>query len=261
MIKKKKRTSQIFRFNILVFLLCTVVNLQSKTIAKIPEASGIAYVQKSNSLFVANDEGSIYELSKKGKILRKKHLGDYDLEGVTYDKRNDTLLLAVEGKESILVVNRKSLNLEKEIKIKRKFDGIKLLKKSEKTGLEAIAIDTNGNIYLSNQSKITYKKKLTKNASVVFKINSTDKKKAKITKVFNHGYIDIAGLTFHDGYLYMVSDTKNLLIKYDIQDNKTIKKIKLKKFAQEGISFDEKYVYIADDNGRILRYKKDKLGI
>jgi uncharacterized protein YjiK len=237
-------------------------NLNAKTIANIPEASGIAYVEKSNTLFVANDEGSIYELSKKGKILRKKHLGKYDLEGITYNSQNDTLLLAVEGKESILVLDRKSLELEKTVKIKRKFDGISILKKSKKTGIEAIAIDTNGDIYVSNQSKITYKKKLKENASVILRINSLNKKKAKIKEVFNHGYIDIAGLTFHDGYLYMTSDKKNLLIKYDIQNNTTVKKIKLPKSAQEGICFDNNgYVYIADDKGRVLRYKKDKLGI
>ncbi len=248
--------------SIIVMMLLSMLNLNAKTIAKIPEASGIAYVSKSNSLFVANDEGSIYELTKKGKILRKRYLGKYDLEGIAYDKRNDKLLVAVEGDESILVLNRASLEFEKEIKIKRKFKKLRLLKKSKKAGIEAIAIDENGDIYLSNQSRITYKKKLKVNASVVFKIDSLDNKKAKIIEVFNHGYIDIAGLTFHDGFLYMTSDKKNLLIKYDIKNNKTIKKIKLDKSAQEGICFDDNgNIYIADDNGRILKYKKDKLGI
>ena len=251
-----------FTTNILIFLFLSTLTLNAKTIAKIPEASGIKYVKKSNSLFVVNDEGTIYELSKKGKILRKRFLGKYDLEGITYDKKNDKLLLAVEGDESILILDRESLDFEQEIKIKRKYKKLKLLKKSKKAGIEAIAIDENGDIYLSNQSRITYKKKLKVNASVVFKIDSLDKKKAKITEVFNHGYIDIAGLTFHDGYLYMVSDKKNLLIKYDIKTNTTIKKIKLKKSAQEGICFDGKNnIYIADDKGRILKYKKDKLGI
>jgi len=249
-------------FGVILFILLSVLNLNAKTIAKIPEASGITYVSKSNSLFVVNDEGTIYELSKKGKILRKKYLGKYDLEGVTYDKQNDKLLLAVEGDESIIVLNRSSLDFEKEIKIKRKFKKLKLLKKSKKAGIEAIAIAENGDIYLSNQSRITYNKKLKVNASVVFKIDSLGKKKAKIIEVFNHGYIDIAGLTFHNGYLYMISDKKNLLIKYDIKNNKTIKKIKLPKSAQEGICFDDKNnIYIADDNGRVLKYKKDKLGI
>jgi len=248
--------------NLIVFMLVTALALNAKTIANIPEASGITFVPQSKSLFVVNDEGTIYEINKKGKTLRKKYLGDYDLEGITYNKSNDTLLLVVEGKESILILNRTTLNIEKTVKIKRKYKKINLLKKSKKAGLEAIAIDEHGDIYVSNQSRITYKKKLKENASVVVKINSLKKKKAKITEVFNHGYIDIAGMTFHEGYLYMTSDKKNLLIKYDIKNNKTIKKIELKKSAQEGICFDdEENIYIADDNGSILKYKKKKLKI
>jgi uncharacterized protein YjiK len=246
---------------ITLLMILNISNVGAKELAQIPEASGICYIEQTNMLIVVNDEGWIYKLTPKGQIKRKFYLGKYDLEGITYDKTNDKLLLAVEGDESILVLNRASLELEKEVKIKRKFDKINLLKKSKKAGLEAIAIDTNGDIYLSNQSKITYDKKLKKNASVIFKIDSLDNKKANIVEVFNHGYIDIAGMTFHDGYLYMTSDKKDLLIKYDIKNNKTIKKIKLPKSAQEGICFDDKgNIYIADDNGRILKYKKDKLG-
>jgi len=253
---------RVFKLTLLTVIVGGFLNLHAKTIAKIPEASGITYVNKLNSLFVVNDEGTLYELSKKGKIKRKIYLGDFDLEGITYNKSNDTLLLAVEGEESILVLDSDTLKIQKQVKIKRKYKKIKLLKKSKKAGLEAIAIDTNGDIYLSNQSKKTYKTKLKENASVVFKINSLEKKKAKIIEVFNHGYIDIAGMTFRDGYLYMTSDKKNLLIKYDLKNNKTIKKIKLPKSAQEGICFDNHgNIYIADDNGRVLRYKKDKLGI
>jgi len=239
-----------------------VSTLLANKVANIPEASGIVYIEKTDTLIVVNDEGWIYKLSTKGKIKSKFFLGKYDLEGITYDKKNDKLLLAVEGKESILILDRKSLELEKEIKIKRKFEKVNLLKKSKKAGIEAIAIDKNGDIYLSNQSKKTYKEKLKKNVSVVFKIDTLKNKKAKIVELYNHGYKDIAGLTFHDGYLYMTSDTQNLLIKYDIKQNKTIKKIKLPKSAQEGITFDnDGYVYIADDDGQILRYKAKKLGI
>ncbi len=248
--------------NAIIVLLLSQINIYAKKIADIPEASGICYVEKSNSLFVVNDEGTLYEIAKKGKIKRKVYLGDYDLEGITYDKRTDTLLLAVEGEESILIVNRKNFKIIKNIKIKRKYKNIKLLKRSKKTGVEAIAIDKNGDIYLSNQSSLTYTKKLKENVSLVFKIDGLDKKKAKITKVFNHKYKDISGLTFYDGYLYMVSDKKNLLIKYDIKTNRTIKKVKLEKYAQEGICFDDNgNIYIADDNGRVVKYKKGRLKI
>ncbi|MEA3316085.1 MAG: SdiA-regulated domain-containing protein, partial [Campylobacterota bacterium] len=156
----------------------------------------------------------------------------------------------------ILTLDRDNFDIEKKTKIKRKFKDIKLLKKSKNSGIEAIAIDKNNNIYISNQSKIRYKKSLKENSSVVFKINSIKKKKAKIVEVFNHRYIDIAGITFYNDYLYMVSDKKNLLIKYDINKNKTIKKIKLPKYAQEGLCFDNKNnIYIADDNGNIFKYK------
>jgi len=246
----------------LVVIMITTLTLSAKTVAKIPEASGIVYIEKTDMLIVVNDEGWIYKLTPKGDIKRKFFLGKYDLEGITYDKKNDKLLVAVEGKESILILNRASLELEKEIKIKRKFDGVEVLKKSKKTGLEAIAIDTNGDIYVSNQSKITYDKKLKENASVILRVGSLEKDKTKIKEIINHGYIDIAGMTFHDGYLYMISDKKNLLIKYDIKKNKTIKEIKLDKSAQEGICFDnDGHIYIADDNGQILRYKTKKLGI
>ncbi len=239
-----------------------IINLSAKIIAHIPEASGICYIEKLDMLIVVNDEGWIYKLTKKGEIKRKFYLGKYDLEGITYDKLSDKLLVAVEGKESILVLNRASLELEKEIKIKRKYNGIEILKKSKKAGLEAIAIEENGDIYVSNQSKITYDKELKENVSAILRVGTLDNKRTKIKEVYNHGYIDISGMTFHDGYLYMTSDKKNLLIKYDIKNNTTINKIKLAKSAQEGICFDnDGNIYIADDNGQILRYEAKKLGI
>ena len=251
------------KIKIMIFILGFAISaINAKEIAKIPEASGICYVSKLDKLIVVNDEGWIYTLNIDGKKIKKIYLGKYDLEGITYDKSTDKLLVAVEGDESILVLNSNSLKIEKEVKIKRKFDKVNILKKAKGSGLEAIAIDENGDIYVSNQSKITYKKKLKENASVILKINSLNNKKAKIVEVFNHGYIDIAGMTFHNGYLYMTSDKKNLLIKYDINKNKTIKEIKLPKSAQEGICFDnDGNIYIADDNGYILKYKQKKLKI
>ena len=78
---------------------------EGKEIAKIPEASGISYCSDSDTLIVANDEGSYYEISRKGKILGKKRLGKYDLEGVVCEK--DQLIFALENK-GILIVDRKT---------------------------------------------------------------------------------------------------------------------------------------------------------
>lgn len=228
--------------SILLFILITNV-LNAKTIAKIPEASGICFLKESRELIVVNDEGWIYRLKTNGEIVERKYLGEYDLEGVTTYKNR--LLIAVEDKNAVFVVNKKSFKIVKKVKIKKHKD----IKKSKKSGIEAITV-LDGEIYISHQD------------SAVFKINGIENKKAKITKTYKHGYKDIAGLTAKDGVLYMTSDKKNLLIKYDIKNSKILQKIKLPKSAQEGICFDDKNnIYIADDNGRILKYKTKKLGL
>lgn len=62
-------------FFTILLLLTFSQNLfaKEKVIAKIPEASGIVYSEKSNTLFVVNDEGTIYEVSLRGKIKREKN--------------------------------------------------------------------------------------------------------------------------------------------------------------------------------------------
>lgn len=218
----------------------------------IPEASGICYAKNTNSLFVANDEGKVFEISTEGKILREKRLGNYDLEGVACDSKKGKLYFSVEGDDNVLIVNQKTLNIQKEVKIKRDFKKVKVLKKDKKNGLEGITITPNG-IYLSNQSTKKWPKS---DPSVLIKLNSLKKKKVAIKGIVDHGYKDIAGLSYHNGYLYMVSDSENLLIKYDLKNKKTISTKELSDFAQEGVTFDDDgYIYFADDNGRILKYK------
>ncbi len=238
----------------ILFLIClfTSYSHAKNILVHIPEASGICYAKNSDTLYVANDEGKVYEIDTDGKILREKRLGKYDLEGVACDDKNNKLLFAVEKQDNILVVNQKTLKVQKEIDIKREFKDIQVLKKDKKNGLEGIAITDEG-IYLSNQSKKRWPKS---DSSVLIKINSIDKKKVTIREIVDHGYIDIAGLSFHKGYLYMVSDYDNLLIKYDLKNNKTIWKKALPDFACEGVAFDDVgNIYFADDAGKIYKYR------
>ncbi|TLP41161.1 SdiA-regulated domain-containing protein [Arcobacter arenosus] len=235
-----------------------VQNMLAKEIiiSKIQEASGITYSEKSNTLFVVADEGSIYELTLEGKILRQKEIGKYDFEGVAVDDKKDILLVAIEGKDKILVLSKKNFKKKKEISIKREFNGIKVLKKGD-DGIEAIAI-LKDKIYLSNQSDKPYPKE---DSSVIVVIDyDLKKKKQKIKEIINHGYKDIAGLTFYKNNLFMVSDDHSLLIEYDLKKQKTKKEYKLTNYyAQEGITFDKKgNLYIADDGGNILKIKDFK---
>jgi uncharacterized protein YjiK len=234
-----------------LLLFFTSCSHSDNVLVHIPEASGICFFKRTNTLFVANDEGKVYEINMDGKILRKKRLGNYDLEGVACDSQKGKLYFAVEKSDNILVVNQKNLKIQKEINIKRKYKKIEILKKDEDNGLEGIAITPDG-IYLSNQSTKRYPKS---DPSVLIKIDSLKKRKVAIKDIVDHGYIDIAGLTFHNGYLYMVSDTDDLLIKYDLKNQKTVSVKELDSFTQEGVTFDDNSnIYIADDSGRVLKY-------
>jgi uncharacterized protein YjiK len=225
-------------------LLFTSCSHSDNLLVHIPEASGICYAKNSNSLFVANDEGKVYEIDTKGKILRSKQLGNYDLEGVSCEEKKGKLYFAVEGADNILIVDQKNLTVQKEISIKRKFHKKLILRKDKKNGLEAIALTPDG-IYLSNQAK----------PSVIVKIKDLKKRKVTIQEVIDHEFTDIAGLSFFEGYLYMVSDTQNLLIKYDINTNKTIWQKSLPDHAWEGVTFDDDgFIYFADDDGGVFKY-------
>ena len=234
----------------LVFLNASFAK-ENHVIANVPEASGICYSKNSDTLFVANDEGKVYELSTDGKILRKKRLGDYDLEGVACDDKKAQLYFAVEGSDNILVVKQKRLKVIKKININREYKGRTLLVKDKKRGLEGITMDDKY-FYLSNQSERKYPRS---DPSVIIKIDRVIRKKADIKGMIDHKQLDIAGLAMHNGYLYMVSDTENNLIKYDIQRDKVVSIKELPDFAQEGVTFDDQgYIYFADDNGRVLKY-------
>ena len=220
-----------------------------KVIARIPEASGIAYCKDSDTLIIANDEGYYYEIDRDGKILKRTKLGNYDLEGVVCDEKE--MIFAIENK-GILIVGKKRPH-KKKIDLDTTYHGKKLPLFNKKSGIEVIAkIDYK--LYLSKQSN---KKK--KSFIAVVQLTSSA---SKIIDVIEHRVADTAGLTYHEGYLYMVSDKEDLLIKYDLENRKKIQKVKLGKGAWEGIAFDDKgFVYLADDDGQVVRYKQKSLGL
>jgi len=218
-------------------------------IAKIPEASGISYCSKYDTLIVANDEGSYYEINRKGKVLNKTKLGKYDPEGVVCEE--DTLIFALENK-GILIVDR-TTGKKKKITVDTFYNGKKLSLFDKKAGVEGI-VKVGNMVYLAKQSK---KKK--ESFIAVVRIMPYP---SRIVDVIEHHIADTAGLAYHNGILYMVSDKEDLLIKYDLKKKEIVQKIALEKGAWEGIAFDTKgFVYLADDDGRIMKYKKKKLGL
>lgn len=231
----------------LLLLLCVSCSNNTKPSAHlvdIPEASGIDYCHNSESLVVANDEGSYYEISKEGKINNHVFLGDYDLEGVVCHDAH--FVFAVE-EGYLLRVNRKS---QQKTRIGLGYHEAKITKKR---GIEGLAYHE-GLYYISIQNKTDKLSKI-----LVAKI---EKDNAKVTHTIEHIIKDAAGMVYAQGHLYIVSDKKDKLYSYDLEKQRIVKKIPLQKFAQEGITFDtEGYVYFADDGGSIQKYKAHALGL
>ncbi len=238
-----------YLFVAISLVLVSCGNAAGKKIAKIPEASGVSYCNSSDTLIVANDEGMYYEISRKGKILNKKKLGKYDLEGVVCE--DEQMIFALENK-GLLIVDRKR-GKKKKVLIDTTYQGKKLNLFNKKAGVEGIA-KVGNTVYLAKQSK---KKK--HSFIAVVKLTPFP---GKVIDVVEHHIADTSGLAYHKGYLYMVSDKKDLLVKYDLDKKKIVEKVKLGEGAWEGIAFDHKgYVYLADDDGRVMKYKKEVLGL
>ncbi len=231
----------------IILLLVSCGN--ADTISKIPEASGIDYCKSDKSFIVANDEGTYYQIDKKGKIIDKEKLGKYDLEGVVCE--DNQLIFAVEDK-GILIVDRKTGKKQKII-INTMYEGKKVALFDKKAGIEGIAKSGN-TVYLSKQSK-----KAKESFIVVIKLQPYP---SRIVDIIEHNIRDTAGLTYHNEKLYMVSDKEDLLIEYSLKKRKITKKIKLDDGSWEGIAFGKKgNIYLADDDGRVVKYKKKDLGL
>ncbi len=216
----------------IVLLFFVSCGKDDKKLVSIPEASGISYCHDSDSLVVANDEGYLYEISKKGKILRKKYLGKYDLEGVVCEKK---YFIFADENGGILYVDRKSLK-KRYIKLNIKFP-----KNSGFEGIEKIGED----LYLAIQAKKSKKAKL-----VVLT------KTGKLIKTIKTHITDMSGLSYHKNKLYILSDKHDKIYLFDLKKQKVLKSYKVKKSAQEGITFDDKgNIYIADDNGKVFKRK------
>lgn len=240
--QQKSNISTLLLTTLLTFTACSNESQASNVIAKIPEASGISYCEDSKTLVVANDEGSFYELSRTGEILSEHKLGKHDLEGVVCEE--DQFVFAIE-KGALLLVDRKTL---KSKKLKLKGKNFEL---SKQAGIEGIT-KVKDFYYLSVQAKNKKDSKL-----LVVKAGANY---AKVVDIIEHGIVDSAGLQFLDKKLYIVSDKKDKLYIYDLKREKILKKIKLDKFAQEGITFDnDGFVYFADDEGAVLKYSKKDL--
>ncbi len=247
-------------------------NITGKTIASIDEASGICYSEAQDALFVVSDKGVVYKLDMEGNIQEEQaHRSakdkKYDYEGVACDDDNEKLVVAVEGKDNLHTIDQNDisfLSMNDEGKptgdITRPDDDTLFKDEEGKTGIEGVSMNE-GTIYVSNQSLVKYPGQ---DSSFVFTVDDYTADAPNVDTVIDHGQLDIVGLSFHQGSLFMISATNHKLLEYDLDSEKVVSTKDLPTgIDAEGVTFDnDGNIYFADDkNGKVYQYKASDFGV
>ena len=176
----------------------------SITQSQIAEPSGITYHPTRRSLFLADDSGSVHEVSLEGRLLQSKGLNERDIEGITVNPGTGLLYAAVEDDEAILELDPETLTLQREFRIGRNFKGEQLLRKGG-MGIEAIAFvpdashPEGGTFWVGNQSfSLKARDEPSVVCEVVVPLRSTTEKQADgaIIRAYKMNFIDISGLAY-----------------------------------------------------------------
>ncbi len=226
------------------------------------EPSGLCYHKARGTLFVVGDNGDVCEMQTDGSMLHERHIGSHDLEGITHDPATGLLYAAVEGEDKVLELHPDSLGVRREFQLPREFEGHTIMK-SGGNGIEAITFAPDpehpqgGTFYVTNQ---------------VFALDVADDRSAiihtelplrsgevvTILDVFEPGIIDLSGLHYDaaTGHLFMIGDVANAIAEYG-PGYELIGAWAFPGDNQEGITFDDDgYLYIAQDSGGILKYRR-----
>lgn len=241
----------------------------SITQSQIAEPSGITYHPTRRSLFLADDSGSVHEVSLEGRLIQSRGFNERDIEGITVNPDTGLLYAAVEDDEAILELDPKDLALQREFRIGRNYKGEQLLKKGG-MGIEAIAFvpdashPEGGTFWVGNQSfSLKAKDEPSVVCEVVVPLRSATAKQSDgaIIRAYKMDFIDISGLAYdtQGDFLVLISDTTNLLVELK-REGTILRQYLLPGDEQEGIVLDGLgYMYLAQENGEIIKLADRRL--
>ena len=227
------------------------------------EPSGICFHKMRGTLFVVGDEGDLGEVKTNGDVIRITHIRAADFEGVTHDPASGLLYVAIEGDEIILEIDPDTFRVEREFVLPRGI-GNKVLLAPEGQGIEGITFvpeaghREGGWFLVANQ---TFSLETNNDISAVFRFDLPLRSKqgqAKLVDYFPIQTIDLAGL-FYDSdtnHIFVISDAMNMIFECT-KTFEIVSAYTLPGENQEGITRDnDGFVYIAQDSGRVLKWKR-----
>ena len=227
------------------------------------EPSGICYHARRNTLFVVGDEGDVAEIKKDGTPVAN-YMVKGDLEGITVVPETGLLYIAVEGVDIILEFDPERGEVLRRFPINREFKGDPnfLQKKRDEydNGIESLAFVANaehpegGTFYVGNQ----WDPSMIMEVLVPLKSSrAAEEAEARIIRVLPFRMDDPAAM-YYDPVtrrLNIVSDADNILVEVTLK-GKMVKQYAFLGNDQEVICRDDEgYLYIAQDDGGILKVK------
>ncbi len=226
------------------FVLLTVTCLAQKTFklkptkwisTKVPEPSDIFYNSKSDSFYIASDDGYLFETNAAGDILHKITVKSSDYEAVYTD---DNFVYAIdETHRAIHFYDPKTLICSRIVTVN--YQG------GRNSGYEAFSF---------NKSKNSFILITEKNPITLFEldIDFNVKNQFDLSKIAR----DISSATFHNDFLYLLSDEDRSVLKLNPTTYEVIEKWVLPVINPEGLTFDKdgNLVVSCDDLQRIYYF-------
>ncbi|MFZ2054425.1 MAG: SdiA-regulated domain-containing protein [Candidatus Aminicenantales bacterium] len=226
------------------------------------EPSGICYHEARGTLFVVGDEGDVAEIRKDGTpIANYKVKGD--LEAITVVPETGLLYVAVEGDDVILEFDPVRGEVTRRFPINRTFNGDPnfLQKKIDEfdNGIESMAFvpdpkhPEGGTFYVGNQ----WDPSMIMEVLVPLKSSQAAEAEARIIRVLPFRMNDPAAMYYdpETKLLNVVSDADNILVEITLK-GELVKQYAFLANDQEGLCRDnEGYLYIAQDDGGIIKVK------
>lgn len=227
------------------------------------EPSGIAYHPVRNTFFVVGDEGDLYEIDFDGKILRSIKISpnrkdDIDPESITVNTRTGNLYIAAEEGDDIIEMEPENLKIVGYYNIVSR----EKIFKDGGDGIEGITFvpgktPDEDRVYVCNQHDPPIVMKIALPAKPTG--NAVEMHPVYVISHFKMPVSDLSGMAYHEGRktMFILSDENNLIMEVTT-GGKIINQWSLPGKDQEGITFYKGFMFIAQDSGKILRFKMNE---
>ena len=214
----------------------TKIYFESWISLKIAEPSDIALAPNRLSYFVvSDDDAAVYEIDLDGKVLRKSKTLGIDLEAVC--ARPDFLYVVDETPRKVFQLDYNSLEVVRTFHVP--YSG------GRNKGFESITY---------NEQKKCFVLITEKDPIIIFELDDNFRPINEIR--WKHAR-DLSAATFHDGFIWLLSDEDMTVFKCNPKNYEVLSRWKINVHNPEGIVFNKGEMLIAaDDLERLYFFKQ-----